>query len=191
MQNAEITGGGIPGWVTALNVSLRTADPGFRDAYTPYWEKMGEIIAQNQISNGGPIIAVQIENGESSSGFNLTSSEYYLNSAGDIDTTYIEQLESSMRSSGVAVPFFFNDVSSDPDAQSWLTTSRQVKKAVWSLVLEQWTYVSRRHPLFGAADTHKMVLIHIPSPRTLPTRPSGPTKLTTPTDLSSRTPVAG
>ena len=36
--------------------------------------------------------------------------EYYLNADGDIDTQYIEDLEGSMRSSGVEVPFTFNDV---------------------------------------------------------------------------------
>jgi len=36
--------------------------------------------------------------------------EYYLNADGDIDTQYIEDLEDSMRSSGVEVPFTFNDV---------------------------------------------------------------------------------
>jgi hypothetical protein len=36
--------------------------------------------------------------------------EYYLNADGDIDTRYVENLESSLRSSGVEVPFTFNDV---------------------------------------------------------------------------------
>jgi hypothetical protein len=36
--------------------------------------------------------------------------EYYLNADGDIDTQYVEDLEASMRSSGVEVPFTFNDV---------------------------------------------------------------------------------
>jgi hypothetical protein len=36
--------------------------------------------------------------------------EYYLNADGDIDTQYVEDLEVSMRSSGVKVPFTFNDV---------------------------------------------------------------------------------
>ena len=41
--------------------------------------------------------------------------EYYLNADGDIDTQYIEDLEGSMRSSGVEVPFTFNDVCMIPE----------------------------------------------------------------------------
>ncbi|ORX33785.1 glycoside hydrolase superfamily [Kockovaella imperatae] len=97
--NAEITGGGIPGWVTTLNTDLRTSNATFMKAVTPYWQQMGSVIAQNQISNGGPIIAVQMEN------------EYYLDSNGDIDTQYIADLESLMRGSNVTIPFTFNDAS--------------------------------------------------------------------------------
>jgi len=38
------------------------------------------------------------------------TAEYYLNADGDIDTQYVEDLEASMRSSGIEVPFTFNDV---------------------------------------------------------------------------------
>jgi hypothetical protein len=38
------------------------------------------------------------------------TAEYYLNADGDIDTQYVEDLETSMRLSGVEVPFTFNDV---------------------------------------------------------------------------------
>lgn len=81
------------------------------------------MFADNQVSKGGPIIAVQIEN------------EYYLNWAGDIDRTCayfqtflacghqllrvftayrnadISDLENQMREVGVDVPFTFNDAS--------------------------------------------------------------------------------
>lgn len=67
------------------------------------------------------------------------TTEYYLNADGDIDTQYVEHLETSMRSFGVEVPFTFNDVS--------LTTPnnpnpRLAKKAVSSLERVQSTSVS-------------------------------------------------
>ncbi|ORY24136.1 glycoside hydrolase superfamily [Naematelia encephala] len=98
--NAEVTGGGIPGWVTGLNVSMRTSDPAFSEAYEPYWKAVGEIFAEYQITYGGPIIAVQIEN------------EYYVDGSfdGDLDLDYIQHLEELMLDYGIVVPLTFNDV---------------------------------------------------------------------------------
>jgi hypothetical protein len=109
-QNAEVAGGGIPGWVTALNVTLRTSDPVFKQAYGPYWEAVGRIFEKYQITNSGPIIGVQIENGEPI-GMRLLMSEYFLDDDGSLDLGYIEDLEASMRSYGIVVPLTFNDVS--------------------------------------------------------------------------------
>ena len=53
--------------------------------------------------------------------------EYYLNADGDIDTQYVENLESSLRSSGVEVPFTFNDVCWESKTP---LISRQAKRAV-------------------------------------------------------------
>jgi hypothetical protein len=60
----QTTGGGIPGWVLATDARTRTSDPKFEAAWKPYWTAMGELCAKNQWSEGGPIIMVQIENGE-------------------------------------------------------------------------------------------------------------------------------
>lgn len=103
---------GLPG------VELRTSDPIWTAAYTPYWEKIGEIVAKYQISKGGPIIAVQIENGESYIASSQPTSladvepEYYLDGSdsGALDLPYVQRLENILRSSGVVIPFSFNDV---------------------------------------------------------------------------------
>lgn len=42
---------------------------------------------------------------------NELTTEYFLNSQGDLDLDYIAHLESLMRSYGIVVPFTFNDVS--------------------------------------------------------------------------------
>ena len=60
----QVSAGGIPGWVTALNASMRVNDPAFEAAWKPYWKVVGEMFAKNQVSEGGPIILVQIENGQ-------------------------------------------------------------------------------------------------------------------------------
>jgi predicted metalloenzyme YecM len=43
---------------------MRVNDPAFEAAWKPYWKVVGEMFAKNQVSEGGPIILVQIENGE-------------------------------------------------------------------------------------------------------------------------------
>lgn len=63
-QQGEFSASGTPAWVTGLQTSLRTSDPVFTAAYTPYWQMIGETLAKYQITNGGPVIAVQMENGE-------------------------------------------------------------------------------------------------------------------------------
>ena len=64
-KQGEFSASGLPAWVTALNVSIRTSDPTWIDAYTPYWQAVGEVIEKYQITHEGPVIAVQMENGKS------------------------------------------------------------------------------------------------------------------------------
>jgi hypothetical protein len=61
--NAEATAGGFPGWVTTgAYGSLRNNDTRYTDAWTPYFSKMSEIIAEHQVTNGGTVFIYQIEN---------------------------------------------------------------------------------------------------------------------------------
>ncbi|KAF7297824.1 Beta-galactosidase [Mycena kentingensis (nom. inval.)] len=60
--NGETTGGGFPGWVGNVAGSLRTNNPNFTQAWTPYMTSMSRLIAKYQITEGGPIILVQAEN---------------------------------------------------------------------------------------------------------------------------------
>ena len=108
--------------MTALNVSIRTSDPTWIDAYTPYWQAVGEVIEKHQITHGGPVIAVQMENGKlaaltprdlsEQSSLTRASVEYYLDgsASGDLDLNYVQGLEDKMRSYGIVVPLSFNDV---------------------------------------------------------------------------------
>ncbi|KAF5316479.1 hypothetical protein D9619_006705 [Psilocybe cf. subviscida] len=76
--NAETTGGGLPGWV----------------AWTPYMTAIAQIIARNQVSNGGPIILVQAEN------------EY---SASTNNNIYMQAIIDLYRANGIVVPITHND----------------------------------------------------------------------------------
>ncbi|THG96966.1 hypothetical protein EW026_g4966 [Hermanssonia centrifuga] len=62
VEDAETSGGGFPGWVGNIAGSLRTDNPAYQQAWTPYMTAISKIIALNQITNGGPIILVQSEN---------------------------------------------------------------------------------------------------------------------------------
>ena len=60
--NAEVSGGGFPGWLTRVNGTFRTNDTGFLEATDLYAASVGAIIAKAQITNGGPVILFQPEN---------------------------------------------------------------------------------------------------------------------------------
>jgi beta-galactosidase GanA len=92
--NAETDGGGIPSWV------LSSPD-GYRDDVQPYlsasvqWlSQIDPIIAAHQITNGGDVIAYQVENEYGGQG----------TSADD----YMAALEQQAKSDGIDVPFTFN-----------------------------------------------------------------------------------
>ncbi|EJD44926.1 hypothetical protein AURDEDRAFT_64886 [Auricularia subglabra TFB-10046 SS5] len=101
--NAETTGGGIPGHVLNLpdqntwfpyNGELRSNDTLFQDAWKDYITGIGKIVAKNQITNGGPVILLQIEN------------EYY---NGPGISEYFAQLIKTFRDLGVVIPTTDND----------------------------------------------------------------------------------
>jgi hypothetical protein len=60
--NAEVSGGGFPGWLTRLPGALRTNSDEFIEATNLYTSEIGKIIAEAQITNGGPVILFQPEN---------------------------------------------------------------------------------------------------------------------------------
>lgn len=63
-----------------------------------YWTSIGKILANGQITNGGPVVLVQIEN------------EYSFGEPGILypDITYFGGLEQSFRDSGIVIPFTDN-----------------------------------------------------------------------------------
>ncbi|KAF2496105.1 hypothetical protein BU16DRAFT_560944 [Lophium mytilinum] len=98
--NAEVSGGGFPGWLQRVNGTLRTRDPGYLHTTDLYAKSVGEIIAKAQITNGGPIILVQPEN-------------EYTGATSDIqpfpDPVYMQYVEDQLRKVGIIVPLISND----------------------------------------------------------------------------------
>ncbi|CAD0109214.1 unnamed protein product [Aureobasidium uvarum] len=94
--NAEVSGGGFPGWLSRVPAPLRTRDPRFLNATDNYSRNIGEIIAKAQITEGGPVILYQPEN------------EY--SQAVSSDPEFPDQaVEQKFRDAGIVVPSILND----------------------------------------------------------------------------------
>ena len=99
--NAEVSGGGYPGWLQRIKGRLRTNDTDYLDATNLYVQSISEIVAKAQITNGGPVILLQPEN-------------EYTQAAPGIEfpnPTYFAYVEQQYRDAGIVVPFISNDAS--------------------------------------------------------------------------------
>ncbi|KAL5524689.1 hypothetical protein ACEPAF_9834 [Sanghuangporus sanghuang] len=95
--NAETTAGGIAHWVTSqVSGTLRTNATDFHDSWQDYIAGIINVTIPNQITEGGPIIAVQIDN------------EY---SQRPGNSEYFQELIDTYRAAGVVVPLTYNDPS--------------------------------------------------------------------------------
>ncbi len=89
---AEWDGGGLPWWLLKYDdIKLRTRDPRFMAAATNYLHEVGKQFGPLQITHGGPILMVQVEN------------EY--GSYGN-DAAYMGDLRQAMLAAGLDVPLF-------------------------------------------------------------------------------------
>jgi beta-galactosidase len=71
---AEWEMGGFPWWLLKQDdIKLRTRDPRYLEAATRYLKEVGRVIAPLQVTHGGPILMVQVEN---EYGFYGKDSEY-------------------------------------------------------------------------------------------------------------------
>jgi beta-galactosidase len=60
---AEWDGGGLPWWLLKnQNIRLRSQDPDFMSAATAWLKEVGRVLGPQQITKGGPILMVQVEN---------------------------------------------------------------------------------------------------------------------------------
>ncbi|KAF3768705.1 family 35 glycoside hydrolase [Cryphonectria parasitica EP155] len=101
--NAEATGGGFPGWLQRIEGKLRTNATDYLNATNNYMANVGAILAKYQITNGGPIILVQVEN-------------EYTDATSDVvfpNGYYMQYIEDQLRDAGIVVPLVNNDASPD------------------------------------------------------------------------------
>lgn len=91
--NSQASAGGIPPWlVNTKDVELRSLEPTYTNSWKQFLSELLPIIARNQVSAGGNIVAMQIENG-------LHKSEAYPDAE-----QYIELVTSFARDQGLTVP---------------------------------------------------------------------------------------
>ncbi|KAF4949389.1 hypothetical protein FGADI_8957 [Fusarium gaditjirri] len=96
--NAEVSGGGFPGWLQRVKGFLRTNATDYLEATDNYVAHVAKIIAKAQITNGGPVILYQPENEYSTAQGTPFPNHDYLKYVND-----------QVRKAGVVVPLINND----------------------------------------------------------------------------------
>lgn len=92
---AEWDGGGLPSWLTTdPDIRLRSSDPRFIDALDRYLDILLPPLLPYMAANGGPVVAVQVEN------------EY---GAYGEDTAYLKHVHQALRSRGIEELLFTCD----------------------------------------------------------------------------------
>lgn len=96
---AEWEGGGLPSWLLATpDIQLRTSDPRYLAAVDDYLDRLLPLVVPYLATNGGPVLAVQVEN------------EY---GAYGVDPSYLTHLQDRLVQGGVDVPLFTCDQPAD------------------------------------------------------------------------------
>jgi beta-galactosidase len=89
---AEWEEGGLPWWLLKdPDIHLRSLDPNFMDPAKKYLQQVGKELGPLQITRGGPILMVQVENEYGSYGQ---------------DTNYMGAMRDALRDAGFDVPLF-------------------------------------------------------------------------------------
>jgi hypothetical protein len=100
--NAELSGGGFPGWMLRSRAEARSDDPVYLAAVDEWMSHINPIIARHQVTNGGgTVIAYQLEN-----------------ELGKVEPKHVRQMEhlaKKARADGISVPFFHNAAGRLPD----------------------------------------------------------------------------
>ncbi|MET7696585.1 beta-galactosidase [Streptomyces sp. NPDC005485] len=96
--NAEVDGGGFPGWLTATKGTARTADPTYLSYVDEWLTAVNRIVAKHLYTKGrGTVLLYQIEN------------EYDAHVTEPTGRAYMSHLYKKVRADGIDVPLFHND----------------------------------------------------------------------------------
>ncbi|HEV6955327.1 MAG TPA: beta-galactosidase family protein [Promicromonospora sp.] len=101
---AEWTGGGLPAWLLAdPGVGVRRHERRFLDAIGTYYANLLPLVAERQVTRGGPVLMVQVENEYGAYGDDpLPERQRYLRALVDL-----------VRAQGIEVPLFTCDQADD------------------------------------------------------------------------------
>lgn len=101
--NAELSAGGFPGWRQHApeGIYWRVSSEAYYKEITPYLQEIGKRLAPHQITNGGSIILLQLENELS----NPAAPGYDWPANG-----YMKFLRDEFNNAGINVPLIHNDV---------------------------------------------------------------------------------
>lgn len=117
--NAESSAGGLALYGSDGSFgNVRTSDEAYYQAWLPWVQKIGALIAANQITEGGPVILNQIEN----------ELQETVHEANNTLVIYMQQIEAAFRAAGVIVPFTSNE--KGMRSQSWSVDYQNVGGAV-------------------------------------------------------------
>ena len=97
--NAEVSGGGFPGWLSRVDAPLRTNLSNYIDATRNYVDSVSAIIGAAQITSGGPVILFQPENEYDGAEDGILFPDY----------DYFGIVEDQYRDAGIVVPLISND----------------------------------------------------------------------------------
>ncbi|WP_128803136.1 MULTISPECIES: beta-galactosidase [unclassified Streptomyces] len=98
--NAELDGGGFPGWLTTTAGTARTADPTYLSYVDEWLTQVNRIVARHLYTDGGgTVLLYQIEN------------EYDSHVDEPTGRDYMSHLYKKVRADGIDVPLFHNDKS--------------------------------------------------------------------------------
>lgn len=119
MRVAQTNGGGLTLWGSDGSLGkLRTSDETYHQAWLPWIQEIGAIIARNQITNGGPVILEQLENELQQTRYDPTNTL----------VVYMEQLDNATKEAGIVVPTMHNE--KGQRSVSWSTDYMNVGGAV-------------------------------------------------------------
>ncbi|KAM5541258.1 hypothetical protein V8D89_005187 [Ganoderma adspersum] len=96
-MNGEATSGGLSHWITSqIAGTVRTNDTDWTAAYRPYISGVINQTMHNQVTEGGPLLAIQIDN-ENRNSQDPRTQEYF------------QQLEDQYHEGGIVIPLTYND----------------------------------------------------------------------------------
>ncbi|KAJ6506211.1 glycoside hydrolase superfamily [Mycena vitilis] len=100
--NGETSAGGIPGRVTNIAGFLRSNDTDYFESYQDYYRSATDVIRRYQVTEGGPIILVQVEN-------EYTNNTNFATPNPVTKNQYMQALEDILRALGIVLPLISND----------------------------------------------------------------------------------